>query len=265
MKIPVLTYHSLNILGNDYHNNDHVAFVQDLELLHKLDIKILSSYDLVKWIKAEIQLDEKRKYVVLTFDDGSELDFKDWQHPKFGKQLSFFSAMQAYPKYIHATSFVIASASARKKLEQTCLAGHTIWNDAWWQLAENSQLISIENHSWDHLHITLDKVAHSRNLKGNFAEVTNLSDANAQIQQASDYINQKLTNKNTQLFAYPYGHFNDYLVHEYFPKQQQNIQAAFTCEPKRASQATNIWQIPRYVCGSDWQNIEQLKKIIINP
>ena len=262
MHIPVLTYHSLNILGNDYHNNDHIAFAEDLMLIKSLGIEIISAHLLVKWLKNEIKLDTKTHYLVLTFDDGSELDYYDWSHPEFGAQKSFFNHMQEYKHTIHATSFVIASANARKTLESTCLASHSIWGDYWWQQAEDSKLISIENHSWDHLHITLDKVAQCDNLKGDFTKITTLKDATQQITQASDYINDRITNKHTQLFAYPYGHINDYLVNHYFPNQQTEIHAAFTCEPQQVSQKSSVWKIPRYVCGLHWQSTQALKRIL---
>ena len=33
-RVPVLTYHSMNVDGRDYANNDHVALAADLEWLH---------------------------------------------------------------------------------------------------------------------------------------------------------------------------------------------------------------------------------------
>jgi peptidoglycan/xylan/chitin deacetylase (PgdA/CDA1 family) len=90
------------------------------------------------------------------------------------------------------------------------MGGYPIWSDDWWQSAEDSQLISIENHSWDHLHKTLDNVEQVDNLKGDFKKIVNLIDADKQIKQSSEYINSQIKNKNTTLFAYPYGDFNEY-------------------------------------------------------
>ena len=39
--IPILTYHSLNIAGNDYLGNDHVALREDLHLLTALGWRIV--------------------------------------------------------------------------------------------------------------------------------------------------------------------------------------------------------------------------------
>ena len=141
MKIPVLTYHSTNISGNEYQNNDLVAFQADLILFKQQGIKIISAIDLVKWINGLISLDEKKKYVVITFDDGCELDFYDWKHPVFGGQQSFNTSIKLFDGIIHAASFVIASKKARETLVHTCTAGYEIWGDHWWQEAENSDTI----------------------------------------------------------------------------------------------------------------------------
>jgi peptidoglycan/xylan/chitin deacetylase (PgdA/CDA1 family) len=261
MEIPVLTYHSTNISGSSYHNNDHLALKQDLESLKLWNIEILSADMLVDWLKGHVTLDMKKKYTVITFDDGCELDFSDWHHPQFGLQQSFYSTLKACDQYVHATAFVIASATARAVLEKTCLDGHKIWGDEWWQKAEDSALISIENHSWDHLHTTLKSVKQQDNLKGDFTQILINTDANEQIIKASEYINSKIINKTCRLFAYPFGHINPYLRDTYFPKQQKTIRAAFSCGAQHVISSTNIWDIPRYVCGLDWKSETELKSI----
>lgn len=268
MNVSVLTYHSINISGNEYHNNDHIALESDLKLFAKLNIKIISAYDLVNWIYGNTQIDETQDYVALTFDDGSELDYSDWQHPTCGFQNSFYTLLKNHHddtgQFVHATSFVIASPDARKILETTCLGGYKMWGDKWWQAAEDSQILSIENHSWDHLHPTIDVVKQSNNLKGDFSAVDNFQDAQNQIQASCDYINSKLVgiNKHSTLFAYPYGDYNTYMTEEYFPKQQNEIKAAFTCQPKKVTNNTNVWKIPRYVCGADWHSTDELENIL---
>jgi len=267
MKIPVLTYHATNIFGNEYHTNDHLALTQDLNIILKHNITIISAHNLVNWIKGDCQLDESKQYVVLTFDDGSELDFTDWTHPTCKFQQSFYTILKNHKDrsntYVHATSFVIASNKARKILEETCLGGYPMWGDEWWQKAEDSQLLSIENHSWDHVHPTLDEVKQINNLKGDFSQINSLEDAHRQIALSSQYIDSQIKNKRTILFAYPYGDTNTYLTEEYFPHSQTDIIGAFTCEPKHASQTSHAWKIPRYVCGSDWKSPEELESILL--
>lgn len=262
MNIPVLTYHSTNILGNEYHNNDHIALERDLTLIQSMNILILPAVQLAQWILGKLNLDSNKRYVVLTFDDGSELDYIDWKHPEFGLQTSFYTLMKNHSNFIHATSFVIASPYDRKTLEKTCLGGFPIWGDTWWQDAENSNLLAIENHSWDHVHETLDKVKQRNNIKGDFKKINNLHDANQQILQAANYIDSRIKNKKTQLFAYPYGHYNDFLVEHYFSFHQDTIKASFTCEAQYSNKQSNIWKIPRFVCGENWKNISGLEIIL---
>jgi len=102
MKIPVLTYHTTNISGNEYHLNDHIALENDL----------------VSWLNGLMKFNTSSKYVVITFDDGSELDCFDWEHPTWGFQRSFYTIMKTHSikvkRYVHATSFVIASQMLEK-------------------------------------------------------------------------------------------------------------------------------------------------------
>ena len=41
MRIPILTYHSNNVGGNDYDNNDHVALAADLRTIRRLGLRIV--------------------------------------------------------------------------------------------------------------------------------------------------------------------------------------------------------------------------------
>ena len=268
MRIPVLTYHANNITGNQYHTNDLVALKEDLKLFDELAVTIISSHTLIKWLDKEINLDESRNYLVLTFDDGTELDLWDWQHPYQGFQQSAFTLMKEFQKstgrYIHATSFVIASPEARAILETTCLAGHKVWGDSWWQEAEDSSILSIENHSWDHLHHTIEKVYQKDNLKGDFSVIDTQEEAKKQIVDASNYINSRIKNKTVSLFAYPYGDYNDFLTEEFLPAKQNGIVGAFTCEAQHTQKNTHQWKIPRYVCGADWKNVKDLKQILLS-
>ena len=45
-RLPILTYHGVNIAGNAYDGNDHVAFAADLELIHRLGLRIVP----VHWV-----------------------------------------------------------------------------------------------------------------------------------------------------------------------------------------------------------------------
>ena len=262
MKVSVLAYHAANIAGNDYSNNDHIALVADLKLFEETGVKIISANSVVEWINGEINLDESNNYIAITFDDGNELDFIDSNYLDFGFQQSFYTILCNSKIKFHATSFVIASPLARNTLETTCLGEQNLLGEKWWQDAESTGEISIENHSWDHVHPSLDNVCQRDKIKGNFAKIESYEDAELQINKATKYIENSMQDKVVRLFAYPFGHYNHYLSEIYFPYYQSQIKAAFTCDPEPITKNTNICKIPRYVCGADWKSIEELKKII---
>ena len=262
LKIPVFAYHASNVFGMKYHLNDIVALEKDLKTIKDNAVRIISAHTLIKYLSGEVKLNINHRYAVITFDDGNNLDFCDSQYPGFGKQKSFYSLLQESDQYTHATSFVIASFQARKNMEKECLQGYPLLSDRWWKQAQDSGVLSIENHSWDHVHASLEHVCQSNNVKGDFSKIETFADAQEQVQQASNYI-KSITNKQPSLFAYPFGHFNDYLAEEYFPKLQKSIVGAFTCEPNYVTMSTNLWKIPRFVCGCDWSDPSQFKKILI--
>ena len=261
LQIPVLLYHSANISGNQYHENDCVAFASDLKAIQECGVTIISAYTLVDYLKGNIELDETKKYVVITFDDGVNLDFIDSHYLEFGSQKSFYSSMKEFPGEIHATSFVIASSDARNNMDLDCLKNQKLITDDWWKTASESKMLTIENHSWDHLHPSNNQVFQQDNLKGDFSKILTVIDADKQIIKSSEYIDDKINGK-TSLFAYPYGDYNEFLTEEYFPNNQNIIKAAFTCDAEYVEKNTNIWKIPRFICGKDWHNTSEFKKLI---
>lgn len=47
MRIPVLTYHAMNIAGNDSMTNDHIALREDLQALHRAGYAFVSTREAV--------------------------------------------------------------------------------------------------------------------------------------------------------------------------------------------------------------------------
>src|SRR5437868_11553101 len=95
MRIPVLTYHAVNIAGNDYANNDHVAFAADLRLIDDLGLRIVP----VHWLVDALLGDTQRALedcVALTCDDGTDFDFFDLDHPEHGTQRSLYNCMRDF-------------------------------------------------------------------------------------------------------------------------------------------------------------------------
>ncbi|HXX82847.1 MAG TPA: polysaccharide deacetylase family protein [Casimicrobiaceae bacterium] len=276
----VLLYHSHRILGPDYQSNDHVAFARDLCTIAETGCRIVSLSALVNLIGPKPLLGRilrsRHRYVALTFDDGPEYDAVDFDHPIFGHQRSFLGAMQDFratreghaQRSVCATSFVIASPSARKIMEtefdprETYLTEGSL-SDDWWTPAIDSGMLSIANHSWDHLHPGLPTVAHSRQAKGDFREVDTEGDADAQITDAFRYILSRTAGRATPYFAYPFGHYNDFLVNEFLPKHQHHgMRAAFSIDGRAVDSTTNIWCIPRFTCGLDWRSPGELARIL---
>ncbi|MCF6301263.1 MAG: hypothetical protein L3J52_09135, partial [Proteobacteria bacterium] len=153
-KIPVLTYHSNNITGNDYHNNDHIALQADLVLIEQLGFKVISLDQLIGWHGGTLPDATIDKAVVVTFDDGSWFDYYDMPHPTLGLQKSFYNILKDHQNItgekITASSFVIVSPEARDELDKSGLIGKGWWTDQWWLETQKNDILTIENHSWDH-------------------------------------------------------------------------------------------------------------------
>jgi|GEM_PF-2871180 len=183
----ILTYHSMKVDGNEYSNNDHVALSMDLRLLTELGWTITPLSTIVDAV-IHRKLDPVNKWVAITFDDGSWFDWHDLDHPTHGQQKSMANILRDFSQIntrrgqpsIEATSFVIVSPKARAQLEVTCMAGHRWWGDEWWQQAQHEGVIRIQNHSWDHNHITLDSTAAVRE-KGRFSVISTYQEADAEM------------------------------------------------------------------------------------
>ena len=283
MKAVVLTYHSHRVQGPGYAQNDHVALQVDLRSIARSGGRIVSLATVVDAIEAHqsgsAAGNDGATMVALTFDDGPVWDFADFDHPIFGRQRGFVNALRdfllteggrAQPETC-ATSFVIASPEARSVMESTFDAEYTFLfpgalNADWWLPAIETGLIGIANHSWDHLHPALESVAHSRQVRGDFAQVTDASDADAQIRAAMNYINAHTGGRAAPFFAYPFGHCNTYLAEEYLPRdgRAMGLRAAFTTEPEVIDGAQSVWRLPRFTCGHHWRRPEELEAILVS-
>lgn len=271
----VLTYHSHNIRGNAYAENDHVALASDLETLLEAGAQVVPLEEIVAALRGEAIRDEDRLQVGISFDDGPIFDVADIDHPAFGTQRSFLNILRDFQERhgasalgrLHATSFVIASPRARRAMERDKESGFCEipeWlSEAWWQSASDSGLMAIGNHSWDHVHHSVPDVAAPVARRDDFSLVSDFESAEAEIRGASDYINAKLGGGCT-LFAYPFGHVNAFLTDEYLPKCQDRhrMRGAFGIQGRAISPADSVWNIPRLVCGHDWRSREGLLHLL---
>ncbi len=267
MAIPILTYHSVNVLGNDYSDNDHVALASDLVTITDAGFGIVPLEDAIR-----IALEERphQPLVVLTFDDGAVFDYEDFEHPTHGHQKSFYRIMTEFADshpdaqpMLHASSFVIVSPEARAAMDRIDFGGRNWWHDDWWQPAARSGLLSIENHSWDHNHPTVPKTAQKDNERGTFRNIDTRKECDAEIRQAAAYLQQR-TGRASRFFAHPWGESSDYLRKEYLPSFGETIglRAAFGVGPGYLTAKSERWNVPRFVCGSDWTSPDGLVRIL---
>lgn len=270
MKIPVLTYHSINVIKNTYAENDHLALASDLQTISELGFKVIPLSQVVNWHQGSLADEEVTRTVAITLDDGSWFDYYDLDHPTCGVQRSMINILRDFnlqndsSHEVHATSFVISSPEARASLDKSCMIGKDWWGDQWWLQAAASGLMDIECHSWDHVHTELDHVAQQNQIKGDFRQVKSYMDSEFQFTKAGEYIGKVLGGNRPSLFAYPYGTASEYVVTDYLPKHQDRhrFKAAFTTEPKAVSKKDNIWLLPRFVFGQDWRSPQGLNEIL---
>ena len=270
LKIPVLTYHAINVIKNNYADNDHLALASDLETIREHGFRIIPLSRVVDWHQGSVADREISRCVAITFDDGSWFDFYDLDHPTCGMQRSMINILRdfqaAHPpaRQVHATSFVTSSPQARLSLDKSCMIGKDWWGDQWWLEAASTGFLDVECHSWDHVHPELEQVAQQHQIKGDFSQVNDFANADIQFKQAGEYIASVLGDKNPTLFAYPFGAAGDYVVTDYLPGNlsRHKFRAAFTTDPRALSKQDNRWLLPRFVFGRDWVSPQGLTDIL---
>ena len=272
MRVVVLAYHSQNVSGHQYASNDHIALAADLAEIQRRALPLISLHQVAQALLSKNFSALPPIAVALSCDDGTLLDWEDFEHPDYGRQSSFDSIVTAHLRITGEspenmlTAFVIASKEARRAIDIGCYGGIPLSNDRWWREAAISRRVAIENHSWDHVHACVPVVAQQTQIKSDFRAVATLNDADRQIRQAADFIDRALTGTDhfTSLFAYPYGHVNDYLAKEYLPHhvEEHRVQAAFTTVPEMLTHDSDRYQLPRFVCGEAWNTPEEFSRIL---
>jgi len=270
--IPILTYHSNQVDGDDYINNDHIGLRDDLDLISQSGWLIISLSQAVDALLNGTFNDLPHPCLVITCDDGSWLDWYDLPHPVYGMQRSFRNIfkdfvqrnLQYQTQSELLTSFVIVSPQARQSLDHSCLIGQGWWTDEWWQPALDEGLLSIQNHSWDHKHTGVDQALRFGDDYGSFDTINDDAECRWQVDQAQEYLASKLGNGVARYFAYPYGHCPPILADEYLPSrtQQTELIAAVTTEPQPMTVDSNRWRLPRYVFRRDWNSKQGLLNLL---
>jgi len=271
-KVPVLTYHSVNIVENSYRANDHIALASDLSTLTRLGWRIVSIREVVSWHQFSNVESGSEKAVAISCDDGSWFDYYDLEHPTCGMQRSFLNILRDFKAqwgaYIksppHITTFVISSPDARDELDKKGLIGKRWWGDEWWSDAEASGMMEIGCHSWDHVHPDLERVVQRNQVKGDFSLINSFQDCEIQVRRAGDYIAAQLEGRRPILYAYPWGEASEYIQTTYLPnyRDRHGFEAAFSTEPKPLEKSDSIWSLPRFVFGRDWTSPEGLESLL---
>ncbi len=268
VSVPVLVYHGNNISDNRYSGNDHVALGKDLRALHDAGWRPTSLDLLVDWHEGKVPDGTMRRRFAVTFDDGSDFDYHDIEHPVCGMQRSLFNVLRDFARdsgvVVPAHSFVIASPDARRQLDERSLVGRGWWNDDWWTAANASGQLFIESHGWDHLHPVLDSVAQREGLAGDFRHVASLEDADRQLRMSGELIAKRAGGRRPRYFAFPWGQYSTYLVSSYLPghRPEHGYRAAFTTAGKAVTRRHDRWRLPRLVCGEAWRSPEALLEVL---
>lgn len=266
----ILTYHSANVGGRQYAENDHVALAADLPLIAASGWRFASLDEVVEKVLDQAGAASDECLLALTCDDGITLDYRDFEHPIHGPQRSFsnilgdfISGNPGLPHAPHLDCFVIASPEARQQLDTKDFLGLGLWDDQWWAPANQAGLLSIQNHSWDHNHPTVDPTAHKHNRRGSFSGIDTESECAAEIDQASAYI-EAVSGRRPRHFAWPWGQASHYARHEYLPQHAAalGLVAAWSCEPGLVQAGSERWFLPRLVCGQHWRSTAELAELL---
>lgn len=271
-RIPVLTWHGYNVFGNTYESNDLIAFADDLQTIDDAGFAVVPLVDVARWVRGDlIDLPRcGRPVVALSCDDGTDYDWHNLAHPEFGPQQSFAHSMREFQAErvgaqptLSMTSFVIASPSARAQIDVGAMNAQGALNDHWWHAANDSALLTIESHGWDHNHATVAPVVQRNQHAGNFFAIDTFAECDIHVRASSQFIESK-SGRRPELFAYPWTQASDYLRREYMPQyaQTHGVIAAFGGQSDYLTSDSDPWYLPRFVFGPDWKSAEGLRKIL---
>lgn len=93
MKIPILTYHSINVIENTYAQNDHLALASDLKTIDELGFRVIPLSKVVEWHQSKLPDEDVSRTVAITLDDGSWFDYYDLGHPTCERQVKFVDSL----------------------------------------------------------------------------------------------------------------------------------------------------------------------------
>lgn len=270
MRIPILTYHSANVRGSGYADNDHVALAADLRTLTDLGWRVVPLQRALSIARGEVAPAECAGVVALTCDDGPLLDFEPLQYqgvaaPGFRGVFDAFQAERgadAQPE-LHMSCFVLGSPQARADLGRAVFGEQSWMGEAWWPKATRDGRFAIENHSSDHNHELVARSAHKHNARGRFDNIDTAEECEAEVAYAQDYIGER-SGRRPRYFAYPWGQSSEYLRETWLPQHaaRLGLDAALGTRPGYLDGYSPQFDLPRFVCGPDWRSPDGLAQLL---
>jgi hypothetical protein len=103
----------MNVIRNNYAENEHLALASDLETIRELGLKVIPLSQVVDWHQGSLTDEDVSACVAITFDDGSWFDFYDLHHPTCGMQRSMFNILRDFNKRNGPSSTVVINISSK--------------------------------------------------------------------------------------------------------------------------------------------------------
>jgi peptidoglycan/xylan/chitin deacetylase (PgdA/CDA1 family) len=237
--IVILEYHrvSANISPDDVHSIYPNEFRFQIKLLNKLGYEFLNLPNAIKLLKNGF--DKKKKYVVLTFDDGHKDNYK-YAYPIL-KEYNAFATFFIISDYVGKSGWMDYFGNLHTKNTN---------NFQRWELLSWKELSLMKDHFFVEVHGKSHKALDSLSLK----------DLNDELIISKNKINSKL-NLNTSVFCYPWGKFN-----------KQAIKATIDCGYVGACSTnpglnfpfeTDLWKLKRNEVGRGISKV-QFKLLLTN-
>ena len=123
--VPVLTYHSQNITGNDYATNDRQALAADIQAISQAGLQVISLANFVDWLIGILPEAFARNSVVLTSDDAPIFDYEAVEYRNFGLQTPTRSILRLSKAHI---TFCHCFTAGAKRNRREC-AGKRFFHD----------------------------------------------------------------------------------------------------------------------------------------
>lgn len=295
-KVPVLTYHSWDNRYDEITNTcdtESEALLRNLKVIYDEGFTVIPAYWLAEWVRGwRSGLTLPAKSVVVTLDDGYDLDYLDNINPKHpcAPLRSIRSVLEEASTWDwnapegmpvpHVTTFVISSPAARSYINPD-----QNMQENWWPSANSHPLMEVQNHGLDHDHNSIPENTFDQRLSdlvgmdiflpagGGVPQMTSTridtyQESQDYISISAEYIADKLGNW-PDLFAYPFGPTSDYMRDVYFTTfiNEHKTIAAFCAGEQYVTKQSDIYCLGRFVHRSSpqyggWRNAEELKSLL---